>query len=232
MEFLNLIKNDSWLAPFEKVIAGRHQYTIEKQNVLTNSGSHSLASFATGYLYFGLHKVSDGWVFREWAPNATCIYLIGTCNGWQKDPAYKLNNIGSGVWEIFIPEHALHHGDLYKLWIEWNGGAGERIPAWCRRVVQDTESKIFSAQVWNPSVPYVFKNKKFVPSKTPLLIYECHIGMSTSKETVGSYTEFRENVLPRIHKAGYNAIQIMAIQDDGSIVYPLPMVGKVVLRKK
>jgi 1,4-alpha-glucan branching enzyme len=56
MEFLNLIKNDSWLAPFEKVIAGRHQYTIEKQNVLTNSGSHSLASFATGYFYFGLHK--------------------------------------------------------------------------------------------------------------------------------------------------------------------------------
>ena len=213
MEFLNLIKNDSWLAPFEKVIAGRHQYTIEKENVLTNNGSCSLASFATGYLYFGLHKVSDGWIFREWAPNATCIYLIGTCNGWQKDPAYKLNNIGSGVWEIFIPEHALHHGDLYKLWIEWNGGAGERIPAWCRRVVQDTESKIFSAQVWNPSVPYVFKNKKFVPSKTPLLIYECHIGMSTSKETVGSYTEFRENVLPRIHKAGYNAIQIMAIQE-------------------
>ncbi len=123
-----------------------------------------MASFATGYLYFGLHKVSDGWIFREWAPNATSIYLIGTCNGWQKDPAYKLNNIGSGVWEIFIPEHALHHGDLYKLWIEWNGGAGERIPAWCRRVVQDTESKIFSAQVWNPSVPYVFKNKKFVKS--------------------------------------------------------------------
>ena len=34
----------------------------------------------------------------------------------------------------------------------------------------------------------------------------------------------------KIENAGVN--QIMTIQDDGSILYPLPMVGKVVLKKK
>ena len=46
-----------------------------------------------------------------------------------------------------------------------------------------------------------------------MLIYECHIGMSQDAEKVGTYTEFKDNVLPRIVKDGYNCIQIMAIQE-------------------
>lgn len=37
--------------------------------------------------------------------------------------------------------------------------------------------------------------------------------MSQDAEKVGTYNEFRENVLPRIKKDGYNCIQIMAIQE-------------------
>ena len=37
--------------------------------------------------------------------------------------------------------------------------------------------------------------------------------MATEEEKVGSYNEFRENILPRIKEDGYNAIQIMAIQE-------------------
>ena len=37
--------------------------------------------------------------------------------------------------------------------------------------------------------------------------------MSQDAEKVGTYNEFRENVLPRIVKDGYNCIQIMAIQE-------------------
>ena len=157
MESLNLIKNDSWLAPFAKAITGRHNYVIEKEKALTNNGSQSLSSFATGYMYFGLHKVSNGWIFREWAPNATNIYLTGTFNDWRKDENYKLKRLDNGVWEIFLPENQLHHEDLYKLLIEWQGGSGERIPAWCRRVVDDIHSNIFCAQFWFPSLRYTFK---------------------------------------------------------------------------
>ena len=37
--------------------------------------------------------------------------------------------------------------------------------------------------------------------------------MATNEEKVGTYAEFTKNVLPRVKKSGYNAIQIMAIQE-------------------
>jgi 1,4-alpha-glucan branching enzyme len=97
--------------------------------------------------------------------------------------------------------------------VTWPGGSGERIPAYATRVVQDESTKIFSAQVWSPDEQYSWQVDNFVPDVKPLLIYECHIGMAQDREGVGTYTEFRDNVLPRIAADGYNAIQIMAIQE-------------------
>ena len=213
MNMLNLIKNDSWLTPYAEAIEGRHQQAIRKEKELTDNGKCTLSDFASGYLYYGLHKTENGWTFREWAPNATAIYLIGTFNDWQQSDAYKMEKTEQGNWEIVLPEDAMRHGDLFKLMMHWNSGSAERIPAWIRRVVQDDETKIFSAQVWNPEQPYKFRINKFVPDTSPLFIYECHIGMAQEEEKVGTYTEFREKILPRIKEDGYNAIQIMAIQE-------------------
>ena len=212
MKTLNIVKNDSGLERYAGAIEARYDYAKRKELELTG-GTQSLADFASGYLYFGLHKTSKEWIFREYAPNATELYLIGDFNNWQQGPEYQLQNIGNGVWEIKLPLRAMRHGDLYKLMMHWKGGFGERIPAWATRVVQDDYTKIFSAQVWEPSKPYKFKYKRFKPNCAPLLIYECHIGMAGEKEGISTYSEFRENVLPRIYKAGYNCIQIMAIQE-------------------
>jgi 1,4-alpha-glucan branching enzyme len=213
MEALDLIKNDPWLEPYKDAIEGRYRHVIRTEQRLTRQGKQTLSGFASGYLYFGLHHTPQGWVFREWAPEATAIYLTGTFNDWRKDENFRLARINNGVWEIMLPAAALHHGDLYKLRMEWNGGSGERIPAWCRRVVQDEQSKIFSAQVWEPEQPYRFRNECFKPDTSPLLIYECHIGMSSQEERTGTYETFRTQVLPRIAAGGYNAIQIMAVQE-------------------
>ena len=213
---LRLIRQDEWLQPYAAAIEGRHQHVIDKLAELTNGGKQKLSDFATGYLYFGLHFENKKWVLREWAPNATAIYVIGDFNNWQVDERYALRRLpkGNGAWEIKMAAKHLKHGQLYKLLVRWEGGEGERIPAWATRVVQDPETKIFSAQVWMPSEePYEWKVKKFRPNTSPLLIYECHIGMAQDKEGVGTYNEFRENVLPRIYKDGYNCIQIMAIQE-------------------
>ena len=138
---------------------------------------------------------------------------IFTCNNWEEKEEYSLKRLQNGNWEINLPANAMQHGDLYKLIVYWDGGQGERIPAWATRVVQDENTKIFSAQVWNPEKPFKFRKKTFKPSTDPLLIYECHIGMAQQEEKVGTYSEFREKILPRIAKAGYNCIQIMAIQE-------------------
>lgn len=209
---LNIIKSDPWLEPYADAINGRHQHVVEKEKELV--GKKTLSDFATGHMYFGLHRTDKGWTFREWAPNATEIYLVGDFNDWQEKPAFRMKRVRkTGNWEINLPEKAMKHGDLYKLKVYWEGGCGERIPAWATRVVQDEQTKIFSAQVWNPEKPYKFKKKTFTPNVAPLMIYECHIGMGQDAEKVGTYNEFRENVLPRIAKDGYNCIQIMAIQE-------------------
>lgn len=155
---LNIIKNDPWLEPYANAINGRHQHAIEKEKELV--GKKTLSDFATGHMYFGLHRTEKGWTFREWAPNATEIYLVGDFNGWQEKPSFRLKRVRkTGNWEINLPEKALKHGDLYKLKVYWEGGCGERIPAWATRVVQDEQTKIFSAQVWNPEKSYKFKKR-------------------------------------------------------------------------
>ncbi len=210
---LDIIKNDPWLSPYQKAIEGRHAYYLKRLSDLTQGGKITLSDFATGHLWFGLHATAQGWVFREWAPNATEIFLVGTFNNWQRLESYRLKKREGGVWEVTIPAERISHGDLYKLFITWPGGSGERIPAWTKRVVQDEATYLFSAQVWEPAQRYHFRHNDFKPDCAPLLIYETHVGMSTEEEKVGSYNEFREKVLPRVKANGYNAIQIMAIQE-------------------
>ena len=210
---MKIIENDPWLSPYQAAIEGRHDHALWRESELTG-GKMSLADFATGYLYYGLQRTDSCWVFREWAPNATQIYLIGDFSGWEEQERFRLDRINdAGDWEVRIPFGMIGHGQHYKMRVKWNGGQGDRIPAWCRRVVQDESSKIFSAQVWDPGKGYDFKHKDFKPKQDPLLIYECHVGMAQEREGVGTYIEFKDNVLPRVKAAGYNCIQVMAIQE-------------------
>lgn len=210
---LNLLKKDKWLKPFASEVEDRYNYIRDKKEVLTQDDAVLLKDFATGHKYFGLHKTSTHWILREWVPNVKNIYLIGNINNWQKSEDFRFETIGDNQWELKIPLDKLNHLDLYKLIIEWDGGEGERIPAWATRVVQDDVTKIFSAQVWDPKSPYQFEIAKFNPDTDPLLIYECHIGMSGENEDVSSYVEFADYVLPRVKYLGYNTIQLMAIQE-------------------
>ena len=214
-EHIGLVRNDAYLEPFEDAITGRHEHAACEIKRFTMDGKRSLSDFANGYNYYGLHRDSRvGWVFREWAPNATDIYIIGDFNDWKEDERFRARRIdGTGNWELRLPNDAIKHGDLYKMLVKWDGGQGERIPAWAVRVVQDEDTKIFSAQVWYPEKKYEWKNTFHRRNDTPLLIYECHIGMGQDLEKVGTYNEFRENIIPRIVKAGYNCLQIMAIQE-------------------
>ena len=208
---LKLVEEDKLLKPFAGIIEKRHQQVLAMEREFTYRTTR-LSDSCNSYLYYGLHRTNEGWVFREWAPNATAIYLLGEFNDWRKHPDYALTKVGDGNWEIKLPLEALVHEMLYRLLVEWNGGSGERLPSHVRRVIQDEYTKIYSAQVWDPLNPYQMRHER--PKRTDYpLIYEAHIGMSTEHRRVSTFTEFRLFVLPRIVDLGYNTIQLMAVQE-------------------
>jgi 1,4-alpha-glucan branching enzyme len=207
------IADDPYLKPYKEQVRRRIQMVDDTQMRITDS-KMTLADFAAGHEYFGLHRLNGRWVFREWAPNATAIYLKGSFNNWSTDEKFSFSRISEdGIWEIELDQAALSHGDIYRLEMHWPDGSGERIPAWVRRVVYDPAASSFNAQVWHPPAPYEWRHPRPVFAGDPLLVYETHVGMAQEKEKVGTFTEFKDNVLPRIRDAGYNTIQLMAIAE-------------------
>lgn len=210
MKVKKIYETDPWLEPYRQSIDARHGRILEDRRKLF--GERRLSDAVANHLYYGVHKTETYWVIREWAPNATRIYLIGDFNNWKRTEGYCFKPCGGGNWELEVPLMFLHHGDLFKLWVEWPGGGAERLPAYATRVVQDPETKVFSAQIWDPVTPYEWKSSKPSKKRNPL-IYECHIGMSSEEEKVATFEEFRLNVLPRVKKLGYDVLQIMALQE-------------------
>ena len=207
---MGLIDIDPWLEPHKKTIEAREHY-IAKKTAKVLDGS-SLKSFAQGHRYFGLHRTSEGWVFREWAPNASRIYLVGEFNDWQELEEYSLKRTKNGQWHIKLPIASLKHAQRYKLRVYWEGGDDWRIPSYANRVVQEENSIDFTAEIWAPSEPYTPKYQS-PTSDEPPLIYEAHVGMSSEEPRISTFKEFTRDILPRIKKAGYNTIQLMAIQE-------------------
>ena len=201
------------LEPYREAIEGRAAYARALMKRL--AGGRRLSDWASAHEYYGLHRVKDGWVFREWAPNATGIWLVGDFSGWKVLPEFALARVeGTGDWIGRFPADAIVSGQFYRLEVSWDGGRGERIPAYARRVVQDSSTNLFAAQVWMPK-PYVWRHAAPPKARSPWLptIYEAHVGMASEEGKVATYAEFRDEMLPRIRAAGYNTVQLMAVME-------------------
>ena len=206
----SLIDLDQQLQPYRSVISRRERYIESRISHLL--GDMTAAEFALGFHHFGLHRTTTGWVFREWVPSASKIVLVGDFSDWREEPAYTLQRGHHGQWHITIPADLLHHGDHYKLRVYWPGGSGWRLPSYTTYAVQDQHSLDFSAVVWQPATPYSWQAP--VPDKpTVPLIYEAHVGMSSEAEQVASFDYFTNHILPRIARAGYNTVQLMALAE-------------------
>ena len=213
---LKLIDVDPWLEPSEQDIIDRYRrYTDRFETIERQFGS--LKEFANAHQYYGLHysPYKKGWYYREWAPEAYALFLTGEFNNWGKYD-YPLRKNEYGTWEIFIPEvpgiRGIKHGDEVKVIVQSQLGEQFKIPAYIRRAIQDEVKKTFTGQVWAPE-EFSWGDEAIPPNPESLMIYECHVGMAQEREGVGTYLEFMEFTLPRIVASGYNAIQLMAIQE-------------------
>ncbi|MDR3540025.1 MAG: alpha-amylase family glycosyl hydrolase [Desulfosporosinus sp.] len=208
---LDILTIDPYLRPFEKDLRFRmDKYAANKKTLL---GRYlKLKSFANGHLFYGFHLVKDGWYYREWAPGAEELHLMGDFNGWNPE-THPLERKEHGNWEIFLEgKDALKHMSFVKVRVKANGKESDRLALYIKRTVQNPVTCDFVGQIWQPEKRFRWHDKEFhVDHTAPLFIYELHIGMAQEKEGIGSFKEFTDNILPRIKDAGYNTIQIMAI---------------------
>lgn len=211
-----IVKTDPWLTPVIQEVNERVQRLNDRLEQIEASQG-SLTAFADEYKFLGInYSTKDkGWYYREWAPAAHQLYLSGDFNDW--DPrSHPLKRMDNGIWQIFLDQKSYKdtfiHGSKIKVWVEGNNGFLPRIPAYITRVVQDEDTKNFSGQLWFNQ--FDWKEDKFRLKKdAKLFIYECHVGMAQEKEGLGTYLEFADKILPWVKEAGYNAIQLMAIQE-------------------
>ncbi len=204
---------DPWLSPFSGDIELRMDRFKEKRQQLAGD-SDTLEHFANGFMFFGFHRTKTGWVFREWMPGADEVRLFGEFNGWNRE-SHPLDRGENGVWEITLQgTDSLKNGQNIKLWVRHGEEWFARLPAYSTRVVMDQGNGMLCTQVWDPEDDYPWTDESFSEKKPNApLIYEAHIGMSQDREGIGTYREFADNVLPRIHSLGYNTVQLMAIQE-------------------
>ncbi len=212
-----LVTDDEWLRPHTAQILQRIQrYTSELARI--REQQLPLSDYASTHYSRGVHfhTASDQWVIQEWAPHAKGIQLIGDFNQWDgKNHPLQQAKSDSTLWELSLPADVLAHGDKIKLRIHGaDDSIRDRIPACINRAVQDPETHDFCGQIWQPEKPYLWQHSEFNASHiVSPVIYEAHTGMSGEEPRLHSYREFADKVIPHIAQAGYNTIQLMAVQE-------------------
>ena len=204
-----ILQQDTALLPFQKDIELRMENYKRMRGQLTHGGR--LINFANAHEYYGFHRTDEGWVYREWAPAADALYLMGEFNGWNQT-SHPMRRLAGGNWELCLPADTLRDGTRVKTVVQNGANLSYHVPLYARRVVQDSQSLEWICEVWDPRVPYSWTDEGFVPDRH-LLIYETHVGMATEEYRVGTYREFADNVLPRVQDLGYNTVQLMAVME-------------------
>ena len=208
MSKLQLIQDDPWLAPYTEPLnqrTERFESAIQEESLSQISLWHETA---------GLHfcQKSKSFLFQEFAPHAHALHLVGDFNSWDSESHPFLRD-SDGTWTLELPTgQGFGHRSHYKILVTGDNGSHHRLSPFTTYALQDDESKAFTSVCWSPPEPYQWKHKPPTKPSAPL-IYEAHVGIATEREGVGTYEEFRRNLLPRIAELGYNTIQLMAVAE-------------------
>lgn len=199
---------------------GHLEYRWSQYESATKLCGPSLFEHANGHLDLGVTIGRTKQVtLREWAPTAKALAVVGNFNDWQPEGDgrwWATKEEATGVWSVTLPHNTLKHGDRYRLRVlKPDGGWVDVLPAYARFAVQqEGMNGRYDAVLHDPPAQEKYKmvHKRPKRPRAPR-IYECHVGMGSEEEKVGTFREFAENVLPRAKSTGFNCIQLMAIQE-------------------
>ena len=175
------------------------------------------------------YKGKAGMYFAVWAPHAKAVGVVGDFNGWDPDAAPMSPLADSGIYEAFIPGVGL--GELYKFAITTQEGMilfkadpyavhAEFRPG-TASITEDINGFKWDDAAWMET------RKKADPVKSPMAIYEVHLGSwrkkdRPQKEGYYTYMEAAHELADYVKKMGYTHVELMGIAEhpyDGSWGY-------------
>ena len=175
------------------------------------------------------YKGKAGMYFAVWAPHAKAVGVVGDFNGWDLDAAPMSPLADSGIYEAFIPGVGL--GELYKFAITTQEGMilfkadpyavhAEFRPG-TASITEDINGFKWDDAAWMET------RKKADPVKSPMAIYEVHLGSwrkkdRPQKEGYYTYMEAAHELADYVKKMGYTHVELMGIAEhpyDGSWGY-------------
>ena len=175
------------------------------------------------------YKGKAGMYFAVWAPHAKAVGVVGDFNGWDPDAAPMSPLADSGIYEAFIPGIGL--GELYKFAITTQEG---KILFKADPYAVHAEFRPGTASIteditgfkWDDA-NWMETRKKADPVKSPMAIYEVHLGSwrkkdRPQKEGYYTYMEAAHELADYVKKMGYTHVELMGIAEhpyDGSWGY-------------
>ena len=175
------------------------------------------------------YKGKAGMYFAVWAPHAKAVGVVGDFNGWDPDAAPMSPLADSGIYEAFIPGIGL--GELYKFAITTQEG---KILFKADPYAVHAEFRPGTASIteditgfkWDDA-NWMETRKKADPVKSPMAIYEVHLGSwrkkdRPQKEGYYTYMEAAHELADYVKNMGYTHVELMGIAEhpyDGSWGY-------------
>lgn len=174
----------------------------------------------SSYKFMGAYLVSEknekGVRFTTWAPNASEIYVVGDFCDFKPEDKFKMKKVNKrGIWSVFIP--GLKEGIKYKYYIiNKNTSKGtykadpyamfSELRPNTASIVKDEYNFRWSDKRW------INKREKTDILKTPVNIYEMHLGSWKTKD--GEFLTYKElsYELPRyLIEMGYTHVEFMPL---------------------
>lgn len=211
---------DPWLEPFSDGLISR-QLQLQEWLLSLEKTNKSISLFANSYLSYGVHAnpQTKEIIVLQYVPNVVEVSIVGDFNNWDAG-THKLQKENEfGLWKLVIPAingtFAVPHDLRYKIAMVLPSGERIfRLDPWVKKATPSTENSLYEGRFWNPEAVYQFKNKRpKLAEHDGIKIYEAHVGISSPEAKIASYKNFTTNILPVIHKLGYNTIQLMAVME-------------------
>ncbi len=165
-----------------------------------------------------VHEGIDGVLFAVWAPNARRVSVVGDFNSWDGRRHVMRKRLGSGIWEIFLPEVA--EGAVYKY--EIVGGDGKLLPlksdpyGFAAEIRPKTASRVARVDSfsWSDGA-YMAGRSERDARRSPMLIYEVHLGSWRRRAdgTFPSYDELAEQLIPYVREMGFTHLELLPVSE-------------------